>query len=208
MIRNGLDLQVFSPIEKGHAKQQLGLPADKTIIGFGAATLTNSRKGFGDLRVALAKLKDTDNLLGFGFGENTLPRIESMPETTTTGYVTDERRQALIYSAMDFFVLPSWAENLPQTAVEAMACGTPVVAYKIGGIPEIVLHQDTGLLAEHRNIASLAQQIQRLIDHKQDRANMGTNARSLIESEFDIRRCTEQYLDLYCSLAGRKLQAA
>jgi glycosyltransferase involved in cell wall biosynthesis len=102
-----------------------------------------------------------------------------------------------VYSASDFFVMPSLGENMPQTVVEAMACGIPTVAFSVGGIPEIVQPGKTGLLATLQDCEGLSQQIQWMIDHPLERKAMGSRSRKLVCDEFDLDRQTEKYLRLY-----------
>ena len=101
---------------------------------------------------------------------------------------------------MDLFVLPSWAENMPQTAVEAMACGTPVLAYNIGGVPEIVIHNQTGLLAKHRDPVDLANKIRNAIGQSERMTDWGKNGRRLIEKQFSLQESHNQYMELYRSV--------
>jgi glycosyltransferase involved in cell wall biosynthesis len=108
---------------------------------------------------------------------------------------------ALAYSASDVFVLPSFAENMPQMAVEAMACETPVAAFDVGGIPEIVIPGKTGSLAPLGNCNALAANIQAMIDDPNERQECGRAARRLIVREFDQGKQTEKYRDLYHSIA-------
>ncbi len=203
-IHNGLDLQVFRPHDQQAARGKLNLPPDQTVVGFGAASLKNRRKGFAQLLAAFSQLKNHREILGFGFGGKKLDKTNlPLPKLTTVGYQGEPDRLALAYSAMDLFVLPSWAENMPQTAIEAMACGTPVVAFDVGGISEVVQPLKTGLLAPSKNSQALAHQIQWLIDHPNTRKKMGHQSRALIEQEFDIQQQTLKHLDLYHSITQR-----
>ena len=152
---------------------------DKVVIGFGAASLTNRRKGFRDLQLAMAKLRDTRQVMGLVFGEQQLDASDdALPKMKTVGYVTDEERQAQAYSAMDFFVLPSWAENMPQTAVEAMACGIPVVAYDVGGVPEIITSDDIGYTVVAEDPTALADGIKRALARDWDSEKLCEVARA------------------------------
>ncbi len=204
-IRNGLDLQIFAPRNKQQSRRELQLPDDAIVVGFGAASLKNRRKGFAELLTALSKMSDKRRFMGLGFGQHELPDLGlELPSMTTVGYLNDPRRQALVYSAMDMFVLPSWAENLPQTAVEALACGTPVVAFDVGGVPEIVRPGQTGVLAPLHDCEALSQAIQWMADHPDARQRMGRAAQDLVRREFEINMQRDRYLELYRSLITDK----
>lgn len=197
-IHNGLDVNLFAAQEKRAARRALRLPADKFVIGFGAPSFDNLRKGPVELLDALARLRDPDRIVGLGFGAGQVPRTgRRLPELVMAGYINDPRKQVALYSAADVFVLASLGENMPQTAVEALACGTPVVAFAVGGVPEIVRPGRTGLLAPVGDARALAGQIQWLLDHPAERARMGTNARRLAVRQFDQTQQAGRYLELY-----------
>ena len=200
-IHNGLDIEQFAPFDKMAARRELGLPADKTILGFGAPSLKNRRKGFPEFVAAISRLNRPADILCLSFGDKVeIPNDERIPKFHMTGYLHSSSELALVHSAADIFVIPSLAENMPQTAVEAMACGTPVVGFDVGGIPEIVLPGKTGCLAQLGNCAELGSQIQWLIDHPDRRREMGDSARKQIVREFDQRTQTQQYIALYKSI--------
>ncbi|MCO8120558.1 glycosyltransferase [Stieleria sp. TO1_6] len=197
-IYNGVDLTEFRPLDKQRARQELGLPNDRTIIGFGAASLSNPRKGMQEFFRAVSKLSAPAEVLCLGFGDHSkAPSFHQLPEVHTTGFLTTPDQLARVYSAADVFVMPSLGENMPQTVVEAMACGTPTVAFRVGGIPEIVIPGETGMLADLGNCDQLGRGIQWMIDHPTERRQMGQRSRELVCREFDLDVQTEKYLSLY-----------
>lgn len=203
-IRNGLDLTLFQPFEKNDSRHELAIPTTQPVIGFGAASLSNNRKGFQDLLKALQLLANdmptTEiTVLVFGVDDLQIPPIPGI-KFLSLGYLSTPIQQQKAYSAMDLFVLPSWAENMPQTAVEAMACGTPVLAYNIGGVPEIVIHNQTGLLAKHRDPVDLANKIRNAIGQSERMTDWGKNGRRLIEKQFSLQESHNQYMELYRSV--------
>ena len=197
-IPYGLDTTVFRPYEKKEARAKLGIHSDKVIVGFGAESLTNYRKGFQHLGRAFAKLSTKQNIAALAFGSGDLRDFEL--EVISTGFVRDPQQQALIYSAADLFVMPSLEDNLPQTGIEAMACGTPVVAFAAGGVPDYVKHEETGLLASTGNTADLATQIDWLATHHKERSMMGKKARAFAVDYFDPQKQAARYVAFYQQL--------
>ncbi len=119
-------------------------------------------------------------------------------------------RQRLIYSAADVVVVPSSEDNQPQVGLEAMACGTPVVGFDTCGIPEMVQHERTGLLAKAGDPVDLAKQISWIIDNPLQRQRMGMEARKMMELNHDSEIQAARYIQLYenASQFGRSLKAA
>src|SRR5262249_13017479 len=138
VIPNGLDLSRFEPSEKAAARSAWGLPADREIIVYGALrATTDPRKGYRELIAAIEKLKGSEraaNLLLVVFGDK---KAGSQPdlgiECRNVGYIDDDQRLSLLYSAADIAVVPSIEEAFGKTLIEAMSCGTPVVAFDSGG---------------------------------------------------------------------------
>ncbi len=114
----------------------------------------------------------------------------------------DTQQLAAAYSAADLFVIPSLQETFGLSGLEAMACGTPVVGFAAGGITDYVRPGETGLLAKVGDSPDLAAKIQWMLDHPGDREQMGKQARSMVETEFNQITQTQLHIELYRSLLG------
>ena len=202
IIRLGLDETAFRPIDQTHARTQLGLPLDVPLIAFGAEDIENHRKGFHHLLSALRKVSGETNAECLVFGNGKLPENrDGLPRFHEFGFVDSVEKHRAIYSAADLFVLPSREDNQPQTGLEAMACRTPVVGFKAGGVPEYVRHEQTGLVATMGDEDEMAWQIMRLLDNPRLRTQLGTQARAMIEAEFTAELQARSYIDLYKRIA-------
>lgn len=164
-IPNPIDTRMFRPLDKLAAKTASGLPADKHIILFVSQRVTDPRKGmdyFVDAVSLLAqqhpemKEQAAIAILG-GHAEDVAPRL-ALP-VWPLGYVNDTKRIVQVYNAADCFVLPSLEDNLPNTLMEAMACGVPCVGFRVGGIPEMIDHEQNGYVAQFQQADDLAKGI-------------------------------------------------
>lgn len=196
VIPNGVDLEEFTPLPPSAARQALGIPSDRKIIAFVADHATNLRKGFHLLLDALQILSKRQDLFLLVVGRaDQLPPID-VP-SLQVGQVQSVTFLRQIYSAAHMFVIPSLEDNQPNTVLEAMACGTPVVGFKAGGIPEMVEHGKAGLLAPRGNVQELARSIEYLLDHEDARAAMALHARRRIEQVYSRDAQVEKYFQLY-----------
>ena len=164
LIPNLIDNTVFKPFEKKTAKQILNLPTDDIIIAFGAVSVDSPYKGWNYLQEALEMLKGMrrlDNITVLIFGSGYNKKIaDAIPfETKFVGYMKDDYSMALIYNAADIFVAPSLAETFGLVVLEALCCGTAVVGFETGGIPDLINHRVNGYLAKYKDSADLAQGI-------------------------------------------------
>jgi glycosyltransferase involved in cell wall biosynthesis len=202
-IPYGLDISSFAPQARSVARNEFQLPENAFVLGFGADSLTNRRKGWPELLAALKQVRASQPPVAFVFGGGALPAENELGmRIVSAGYVRDPLRLANLYSAMNVFVLPSLEDNLPQTGLEAMACGTPVIAFDAGGIPDFVVPEQTGLLARSRDVADLARQIQRVVDHPADLIHMGQHARQLVVERFNGQLEANRYVALYRELVA------
>jgi glycosyltransferase involved in cell wall biosynthesis len=170
-IPNILDETLFKPIDKIVAKQALNINADETVIAFGAITVNSPYKGWVYLQKALENLsKDTDltNILVLIFGSVYSKEIaDAIPfKTKFMGFLKDEYSTTLIYNAADIFIAPSLAEAFGYVVMEALSCGTPVVGFNVGGIPDMIKHKENGYLANYKDAEDLTTGIKYCLKNK------------------------------------------
>lgn len=164
-IPNPLDLSLFTPKDISVSRKLLHLPEDKHLILFGALNVTDSRKGVDYLIQALRLLSRNDmELVVFGQVKREIKDLVPVP-IHSLGYLSDDNQIVALYNAVDLFVTSSLDENLPNTIMEAMACGTPCVGFQTGGIPEMIDHLKNGYVARYQDAEDLAQGITWVLDH-------------------------------------------
>jgi glycosyltransferase involved in cell wall biosynthesis len=195
-IHYGLDVEMFAPRDRLHARSVLGVPADAAVLLFGAASVENLRKGFGILADAVAGLRKFPNLMLLTFGKGR-PTVPSDVLHIHFGHVEGDRLLSVLYSAADVFVMPSSQEAFGQTALEAMACGTPVIASAVGGIPEVVRDGVTGYLINPPDPAALQEAVCGLLRNASKRAEMSVNCRRIVLDNYTIEVQARRYLELY-----------
>lgn len=203
VIPYGIDLKCFSSMDKLKARKMLGLPSDKFVVAFGAASLTDSRKG---LDLLWEALQDFNERVGQGncellvFGARGWNPLGSSIPICNVGMIRDDRKLALLYSAADVFCAPSREENLANTALESLACGTPVLAFRIGGFPDIIDHRHTGYLAAPFDVKSLADGLEFLYSSHVVGEDFRTACRDRAERLYDGRINANHYIELYDTL--------
>jgi glycosyltransferase involved in cell wall biosynthesis len=198
IIPNGLDTDMFAPRNRKFAREVLGLPQDATIILFVASNVQIRYKGFLPLTEALSGLKGQDKLLLISVGTKSKLNLEVPHEHL--GHINDDRMLALTYNAADLFVIPSLQDNSPNTVLESMACGIPVVGFRTGGVPDMVRDGETGLLAPCNDVVALKAAIEDLIRKPSKREEMGINSRRVALHEYSLVVQAGRYDELYQSL--------
>jgi glycosyltransferase involved in cell wall biosynthesis len=202
VIPNGLDTGLYKPADRRLARQRFGLPEDKKLILFGAESATSDRrKGF-HLLIPALKVLGEEGLAGSTelvvFGASAPAHgLEFGLRVRYMGELHDDISLALLYAAADVFVLPSMEDNLPNTVMESLACGTPVVAFKTGGIPDMIEHGVNGYLADAFDTAGLASGIRWVLEDSSRAAGLGRTARGKAVREYDTAIQARRYLDLY-----------
>lgn len=180
VIPNALDPDVFHPIDDARAR--LGIPADGPLVLFALASdLTDPRKGWDLLREALLRLRVSMPDIRLAVVGHDSPPAEwttELPRTHWLGRISDDHVMATAYSAADVVAVPSRQDNLPQTGTEAAACGTAVVAFRVGGLPDIVDHEVTGYLARPEDVHDLAEGIAWALSDSERCRSLGRAARS------------------------------
>lgn len=207
-IPNGLDTQIFRPIPREVACEILHYdPSIRRILFVAHGLDDNPRKGGSCLMEALkhmGALPGTELLLA-GVGGESWERAGLPIRVRRAGYITDDRLMAALYSCADLIVVPSSVENLPNTLLEAMACGLPAVAYDTGGMADAVHDGVTGHLVRSGDAAALASAIRQLLgDNGEQRARMRDESRRLIEREFSSEIQAERFAALYGEIIGRR----
>jgi glycosyltransferase involved in cell wall biosynthesis len=203
VIPYGLDTEVFRPRDRRAARDVLGLPQDESIALFVADALFEERKGLHFLQAAVDSLADTSGLCLAVLGQGRL-QLFSRARLIRCNYTNSDRVLSMIYSAADIFVLPALQDNSPNTALEALACGLPVVAFDTGGIPEIVREGCTGVLVERGNAPALGSAIERLLQDGEVRQRMSANCRRVAVQEYALEVQARRYVELYDTLLGRR----
>lgn len=202
VIPNGLDLTLFRPGNRLASRQRLGIPPAARLIAFGAMNSTDDhRKGFHHLLQALTGFKETSgDVRVLIYGGRMDPGSVGSLTVHNVGHVADESRMVDILNAADVFVAPSEQDNLPNTIVEALACGCPVVAFDIGGMPDLVVPGRTGMLAKPFDATHLAACIEHVLRDQASNGEMRAEARVHAETHYDLNSITARYLALYDTL--------
>ncbi len=151
-IPYGINTELFKPHPKQEAKKLLGFPTDVPLILFVAQSVDNQRKGFIYLQRAIEQMSSR-NVALCAVGALQVPL--NHPNVIEMGTLNDELLLSLVYSAADVFVIPSLMDNLPNTVLESLCCGTPVIGFSVGGIPDMVQHKINGLICEEVSIEAL-----------------------------------------------------
>lgn len=201
VIPYGLDLDEFSPRDRTASRESLGLPADARILLFVADGVDNQRKGFALLAAALADLPRDAPVAMLSVGRNK-PDVEIHAPWFHVGSVNNDRQLSALYSAADLFVIPSLQDNLPNTVLEAMACGTPVLGFSVGGIPDMVRPGVSGALVAPMDWQALGAEIVRLLRDPGRLRDMGANCRRIATEEYPLGLQAARYRELYQAMLG------
>ncbi|MES0489114.1 MAG: glycosyltransferase [Leptospirales bacterium] len=208
-IPNGIDTEIFKPIKKADAKKMLNISPNTFVLAFGAVNVNSSRKGYQHLINVMNRLnndtvfnkvikKNKIMLLTFGkFNKNNIP-IDM--ETCNLGLVDDESQISKIFASADLFIMPSLEDNLPNTMLESMASGTPVLSFRIGGIPDVIKHNHNGLLVKPFDTTQMATEIIDYFNDKKKQQRLGKAAIDTIRSNYTLAHQAKRYKALFSKL--------
>jgi len=201
VVPNALDVERFRPMERQAARSLLGLPQERKLVLFGAMNVLHDlNKGFDLLQMALARLERKENVELVLFGA---PEDEKLPElpvpVRNLGVFRDDAALCALYNACDVMVVPSRQENQPQAATEALACGTPVVAFRASGVQEVVAHGEDGYLAEPFDVIDFARGIEAMLNAA-DAERLRKRAREEVVRRFAFDVVAPQYERIYRDL--------
>ena len=207
VIPNGINPEQFKPHDQAWARSSLNLPLHKRIILFGAMYAdSDRRKGMPELLTALAALRpdeiDQTAIVIFGASGPQHPCPLKMP-CHFMGTLHDNISLSLLYAAADVVISPSGEENLSNVVMESLSCGTPVVAFNIGGMPDMIEHMQNGYLARPCEAADLAEGIRWVLENEDRRRKLRENARTSVLNKYSIDLVVQQYIDLYKTVLGK-----
>lgn len=202
VIPNGIDTDVYKPINKDVARSAYNLPKDKSLILFSAVSAnSDKRKGYHLLKQALEQISQTGSASNFELVIIGATKPVDSPDLGMNvhymGHMHDEISQVLLYSAADVLVAPSRQENLANTVMESLSCGTPVVAFNIGGMPDMIDHQINGYLANPFDSDDLADGVLWVVDNKERHEILSKQAREIVKERYSLKKIAEQYSTLY-----------
>ena len=208
-IPNPIDTRIFCPGKREEACQAENLPADKRLILFVCQRVTNPNKGMRYLIDACNKLaeetpemKENTGVVILGGHADEMVSLLPFP-AYPLGYVSDRQRIINIYRAASMFVLPSLSENLPNTIMEAMACGVPCLGFRVGGIPEEIDHLKNGYVADYRSVDDLARGIDWILNQA-DSAALSAEAVKKVRHNYSMQQVAVRYSEVYQHAMAQK----
>ena len=205
-IPNTIDTELFKEKDKQNIRDKYGLPNDKRLLLFGSAKISEKRKGFSYLieacNILLSRYPELCKDLGMiilgkcNEGDFSIP----LP-AYSMNYIKDENELSDIYNAADVYVTPSLQDNLPNTIMEALACGLPCVGFNVGGIPEMIEHKVNGYIAEYKSSQDLADGIRWILQDAQY-LDLQKQAVRKVEECYSDKIVVNEYLQIYNSLTN------
>lgn len=195
-IPNGLPLDVYYPLERSLARKALGLPPDTPVLLIAADSVSDPRKGGAVLAAAL-RLSTLRPLTVLTVGRDHFDLDLAGVDVRDMGHLTNERLLMLAYNAADMLIHPALADNLPNVVMEAMSCGTPTVAFPIGGLPDMVRSGETGWLAVTVAAESLADAIADALVAVSRGQTLRDSCRAVCEAEYSLEQQAAKYLELF-----------
>jgi glycosyltransferase involved in cell wall biosynthesis len=196
VIPYGIDTDLFVPRNRSEARLEIGVRSIAKIILFASQSLEDPRKGFQYLRAALDRISEPEQYLLLCLGEAS-ETSHLQVESVHLGALSDNRKLAATYAAADLLVVPSQFDNLPNTVLEALACGTPVVGNPVGGIPDMVRPGQTGELVDCGDPEQVSQAIARVAQQTKDYSG---RCRQIAVDEYSLAVQAERYAQLYLSM--------
>src|SRR5574344_130880 len=200
-IPNTINTALFQPTNKKEARQTLGLPEDKYLLLFSCQRITDERNGFSLLVEALQFIKEQyedfakgiELVIVGGAAESIRNKVPF--DLIALNYVSDPKEMVQIYNAVDIYVTPSLQDNLPNTVMETLACGTPCVGFNVGGIPEMIDHQKNGFVARYKDAQDFAKVILWTLTTNYDQ--LCHHAREKVLSTYGANVVARKYIEVY-----------
>ncbi len=202
VVPNPLNVKRFNVKDKSFVRDTLGFSPEKKYILFGAMNSTSDEnKGFRFVHEAMQLFSQRwkgvpVEIVIFGSDKPDDAPNFKLP-VHYMGRLHDDISLSLLYSVADVMIVPSKSENFPNTVLEAMGCGTPCVAFRIGGIPEQITHLENGYLAEPYDSSDLANGIEYVLSDDARWKKLSCNARDKVAVNYREDVIAEQYIKLY-----------
>lgn len=203
VIPYGIDAQRFEPTDRTLTRRRLGIAPDASVVLFVADSVGSPRKGLDLLVQALGRLTTAEKTHLLSIGNQPEPAFQLPFPYTPVSHINDDRVLAEIYGAADVFVIPSRQDNLPNTVLEAMACGVPAVGFDVGGIADMIVDGETGYLATAESPAALSQRIEAILSNQDLRQRMAVKARQRAVACYSPEEQGRRYQAIYDSLVQR-----
>ena len=196
VIPYGVDTETFQPRDRKAARERFGITANAKVALFVAEWAGERRKGLGLLVEAFRRMKEVPEFCLVAIGRE-LPKELADVRSVTIGHVRDDRAMSLAYSLADVFVIPSIEDNLPNTSLEALACGVPIVAFPVGGLVDVVRPGNTGALVRSGDVNGLQAAIAGLLNNEEERMTMAAECRRVAVEEYSLEIQAGRYAKLY-----------
>jgi glycosyltransferase involved in cell wall biosynthesis len=207
VVPPGIDTTVFKPQDKNLCRKHLELPANAFVIATGATSLRDTNKNVPWLLEQLSHLPDLESVIVLAFGEGAVAVPDGL-NVRFTGGIRERHDLARLFAAADVFVSASLMETYGLTLVEAMACGTPVVAFRVGGIPEAAPDGKGAILCAPRDGAELIQSVMKLRNLPQLRETLGAAGRETVRVRNQLSSFSALFAEIYreCVLARERAE--
>ena len=202
VIPYGLDTEVFRPLDKKQVRAEMGIPQDRIVLAFASHSTSDPRKNLKMLIEAISSTPDhiRNQLALITLGENQ-PQLSGAFQSKHFGLLEHDSNIAKFYSAADVFICPSAQDNLPNTIIESMACGTPTIGFNIGGLPDLIRSGKSGWLLKSVNSESLTTAIGLLTQLGSELTNeMSENCRKIAVCEYSLATQARRYAGLFNDL--------
>ena len=197
LIYNGVDETLFKNYPQHEAREQLNLPQDKFILLFMAYGGLQSKIKGGHLIPRILDRLPKEHILLLSIGNSAANAEMNSNYLKTLPYIEDQNQLALYYAAADLFIYPSLADNCPLVVLESLSCGTPVIAFNTGGIPELISHQKTGYIAEYQNETDFTRGIHYFLANPAKLKKARSLARNSVLKKFTLNTMIKKYQELY-----------
>ena len=196
-IPNPINTEFFKPKEYDLRKNKWGIPTNKKIVMFGAMNATsNKRKGYSQLKKAIEIIDRNDvHYVIFGNSEDQKKDFKGQ-NFSYIGNIASDDELIDLYNLADIMVVPSLQENLSNSIMESLSCGTPVVCFNIGGNSDMVKHKFNGYLAEKNNIKDLSDGITWILDNLENK-DFSNKARKYTIENFSYQIVAKKYIEFY-----------